>query len=161
MCWAVILFLLTEAAADDAAAAKKRADRAAEKKRQAAAEDASKNGGVLGGAVASPVNTKVEVQKCFEKLVSSNSSWLELLWKDAQDYARDAQPRSEETLKQIFHSGQTSLPPTEVSTMFVQNVWPSLKTRGWTARILVEGPHAGKTQYSYNGNEVTLTFIRC
>lgn len=159
MCWSLLLVSLCEVAEDDAAQSKKRAARAAEKKRDI--EDDPMEGGVLAAPkdTESSEDAKVLVQKCFDKLWLANASWAASVIKDALQFARNSQPRSDEVLSRVLrHAAGVSAPmkQDEITTKFVQTVWPSLKNRGWKAQQVLEGANAGKTQYSFEGKQVGL-----
>ena len=107
------------------------------------------------------------IQKCFDKLWAVNACWAASVFDDALIFARSAEPRCEEILSRGLDSTKgsssgsaTPLKQDEISSLFVQNVWPSLKSRGWKASVLSEGPHAGKTQYAYEGKQVSNIFWR-
>ena len=155
MSWSIILLALREYAEEDAASTKRRAARAAEKRREAEGpSDNAPQGGVLAQTEPNDEKSKDLIQKCFNKLWSANSAWAAQVLEDALAYARNSQPRNEALLTRALDQDSSSSVPTseqEVEQIFGQNVWPSLKTRGWKAEVLTEGPHVGKTQYSFEG----------
>jgi len=155
---------LCEIALEDATQTTKRAARVAEKKRESSDSAALPEGGVLAilqtqdsGAVKPEV-----VQHCFKKLWYASESWVTAAFNDALTFARSAEPRDQEALSRGLQSARSAgtkstapLKKDEISALFSQNVWPSLKSRGWKAVVLSEGPNAGKTQYSYGGKQVS------
>jgi hypothetical protein len=164
MCWSILLVALCEVAEEDAAQTKRRAERAAEKKRDADEDDV--NPPSLGGVLAVPIDamlsdgdTAALIQKCFDKLWMASASWATPVMQDALEFAKSCQPRSEEVLSQALQNAAGPKSPMkhdEITTKFVQTIWPSLKSRGWKAQVLMEGPSAGSTQYSYNETKVGL-----
>lgn len=160
MCWSILLISLCETAKEDAVQGKKRAERAAEKKREAAGGASPDQS--LGGVLAS-TNTSTEAdrqdseQKCFDKLWFANAAWATPVLKDALTFAASTEPRSEEVLSSVidrfFDSGATT--NDDLSAKFARHVWPSLKSRGWKAEVLNNGPDAGKTVYKYDSKQVS------
>ena len=162
MSWAILLLVLCEIAQEDAAQSKKRAVRAAEKKRESSDSPNPSDGGVLEAA--SEEVSQEMIQRCFNKLWATNACWASSVFDDALAFARKSEPRDEDILYRALDStaipgSGTPLKQDEISSLFVQNVWPSLKTRGWKAAVLSDGPHAGKTQYSYEGKQVRTGLI--
>lgn len=159
MSWAMLLLILCEIAQEDAAQSKKRAVRAAEKKRENSDSPNPSDGGVLAEAASGTISQEL-IQKCFDKLWATNACWASYVFRDALEFARRNEPRDEDILYRALDSTITSgsgtpLKKDEISSLFVQNVWPSLKTRGWKATVLSDGAHEGKTQYSYEGKQVS------
>lgn len=157
MSWAILLLVLCEIAQEDAAQSKRRAVRAAEKKRESSDSPNPSDGGVLEAA--SEEVSQEMVQRCFNKLWATNACWAPSVFDDALAFARKSEPRDEDILYRALDSTATPgsgspLKQDEISSLFVSNVWPSLKTRGWKAAVLSDGPHTGKTQYSYDGKQV-------
>lgn len=165
MSWAMLLLILCEIAQEDAAQSKKRAVRAAEKKRENSDSPNPSDGGVLAEAKGNGASGTVPqelIQRCFNKLWATNARWATPVFQDALAFARRSEPRDEDILYRALDSTMTPgsgtpLKQDEISSLFVQNVWPSLKTRGWKAFVLSDGAHAGKTQYSYDGKQVRLS----
>jgi hypothetical protein len=160
MCWSILLISLCETAKEDAVQVKKRTERAAEKKREAEG-DASPDQ-FLGGVLASTNNSsnadrQDSEQKCFDKLWFANAAWATPVLKDALTFAASTEPRSEEVLSSVIDRCFDSCAPTkdDLSSKFALHVWPSLKSRGWKAEVLADGPDAGKTVYKYDSKEVS------
>jgi hypothetical protein len=163
MCWSMLLFTLREAADEDALNAKRRAERAAAKKREsdgALAPDKQENGGVLGADSDMLVQEKeadnTQLEACFKKLVHSNVSWLNKVVQDASAFAETNSPRSKSALKHAMKSHlpvESSAAQKGAISLFVENIWPSLKTRGWTAEVLNEGEFSGTTCYVHAGRQ--------
>lgn len=156
MCWSTLLVAICEFAEDDASSTQRRAVRAAEKKREADSEASpTVQGGVLAGSQqgVSVEEKEALVQKCFDKLWASNSAWASRAMKDALVFAKNGVPRSEETVARVLRNAATPMKQDEITTKFVQTVWPSLKNRGWKATVISEGSNSGKTQYDYDGKQ--------
>jgi hypothetical protein len=163
MCWAMLLFSIREAADDDALNAKRRAQRKAEKQREAseaeAADAAAKeSGGVLGSnldELADQNDLGEQLSVSFKKLIDANATWLPKALQDATDYAKAHPPRTRNAVARSLRShSEGPAAPQSLQTLFAANMWPSLKSRGWTAVSVVDGEFGGTVCYSYSGNEV-------
>lgn len=166
MSWAMLLFSVREAAEEDALNARRRAQRKAEKQldaNQAEAADtaAKEGGGVLGSnldELAGQNDLGDQLPVSFRKIVDGHSSWLAKVVQDAVEYANSHPHRSKSTLDRAVHSqnsSEISTSPQSLTSLFVANLWPSLKTRGWAAEVMVEGEFAGTTCYTFQGKEVS------
>lgn len=165
MCWAMLLFTLREAADEDALNAKRRAERKAQKQREAREAEATdtaakESGGVLGSdldALAGQNDLGDQLKVSFKKLVDANASWLTKVIQDAVVFAKAYPPRSKNAMEralQSHHSSESPSAPQSLPSLFVANLWPSLKSRGWTAEVIVDGEFSGTTCYTHSGKEV-------
>jgi hypothetical protein len=155
MSWSLALLTILETADDDAIQAKKREERAAEKKQE---ESGEVSAGVLAMDLSQNCSDEAQLkEKSFEKLWNANASWAKLALEDAVTFAKDSEPRDTDSLKAALMIGEPQKPQQGgVSSTFAENVWPSLKSRGWKAVLSTEGPSAGKTRYTYVGKQVRL-----
>lgn len=168
MCWSLLLFILREVADDDARNAKRREQRKAEKEREASEVEtteaaAKESGGVLGsdlGTQADQNDMADKLAESFKKLVDSNESWLSLAIQDATTFAGANLPRSKNALQRALRSRSPneSSTPQSLPTLFAANLWPSLKSRGWTTSTIVDGEFSGTICYSYMGKEVRFVY---
>ena len=165
MSWAMLLFLIREAAEEDALNAKRRAQRKAEKQLNANGAEvadavATEGGGVLGSnldELAERNDLGDQLVVSFKKLVDANASWLSKVFQDATEYANSHPHRSKNAFERAVHShnsAEVNNVKQSLPSLFVANLWPSLKSRGWTAEVTVEGEFAGTTCYVHDGNEV-------
>jgi hypothetical protein len=164
MCWSMLLFALREAADEDALNAKRRAERRAEKKREASETDAmastaNESGGVLGSnldALAGQNDLGELLNVSFKKLVDANASWLTKVMEDATEFAKIHLPRSKNAIKHALqsHDPPSNPAPQSLQALFAANLWPSLRSRGWTAETIVEGEFSGLRRYAHAGKEV-------
>lgn len=161
MCWSVLLFTLRESAEEEALKAQKRDQRKAEKERAAQEIEASVaaamvNGGVLGSdPKPQPDQNDLEnkLDEMFRKMAAANGSWLTTVIKDATDYAKTHSPRTKKSLSRMLHSQSTGEEggPQSLGSLFAANLWPSLKSRGWTT---TEDVDSGNKLFVYDGKEV-------
>lgn len=162
MTWAMLLFSMREAAEDDAHSAKRRAERKAEKQRIASETDveasiAKESGGILGtnlDELAGKNDLGDQFNVSFRRLADTNASWLTMAIQDATEYAIAHTPRSKNAVDRAHQSNASNSAPQSLETLFVSNLWPSLKCRGWTAEVIVDGQFSGTTCYSHSGKEV-------
>ena len=165
MTWSILLTTLLETAEDDANGAKKREERAAEKKQE---ENGQGDGGILAVDLSQDgANVGLDAaqlkEKAFQKLLTANESWTKLVIEDAVLFAKENPPRDAETVQKALKAGASEKPHLDgISFMFAESVWPSLKSRGWKAELLVEGPSTGKTRYTYKDKQVRVVsyFVR-
>lgn len=172
MCWSILLICLLETAEEECLAAKKKAERAEQKK--LAAEGNPRlppvpDGGVLVNtpSVDSNAIQPHELEAAFVKLLETNASWAPQTIKDANLFASTASPRSKTDLDQalLAYTGKELIVSQgSVTSMFAGNIWPSLKSRGWTSRTETEGSAKGKTLYvhdskSYKSPEDVLAAV--
>jgi hypothetical protein len=152
MSWSLALLSLLETADDDAIQAKKREERVAEKKQE---ESGEASAGVLAMDLSQNYTDEVQLkEKSFEKLWNLNATWAKLALEDAVTFAKASEPRDSDTLNKALMISESKKPQQGgVSSTFAENVWPSLKSRGWKAVTLTEGPSAGKTRYTYVGKQ--------
>jgi hypothetical protein len=153
---------LLETAEEDSEATKKREAKAAEKVRDESAESAKL---IEGGVLAADLSTVLTVQdaknlkqKTFEKHLRETSNWMRHVFSDAVAFASDHTPREKDQLDRILRKTTGSSQPCQQSGntyMFATSVWPSLKSRGWTSELMTDGNAAGKTRYSFQGNDVS------
>lgn len=163
MCWTVVLTTLLETAEEDSEATRKREAKAVEKLRDERAESAkSEDGGVLAADRSSSEPTVLDVEnakrKSFKKLLRESSNFLQHVLSDAVTFARDHTPREKNLLDKMLRKTTKSsqlFQPSSSTSMFATSVWPSLKSRGWTAEVMSDGNAVGKTRYSYKGKEVS------
>lgn len=157
MCWSIILLTFLEVAEEDSTQMQKRQERAAEKEREKAAQ-ANSDGGVLAEASVSKVTPEDEVilkRKCFSKLWATNISWARHALEDCVSYAKNNDPREQSTLDKVLHrSDAPKKRISNVSTLFMESVWPSLKNRGWKGEMRTEGNLAGQVVYKADEKEV-------
>lgn len=157
MAWSIVLMSMIETAEEDASMAKKREERAAEKKRE---ESAPQDGGVLAldrsqEATNEALDDGQLQDRAFKKVLGANATWMKLAIEDAVAFAKESEPRDADTIKKFLKATDTEKRrPHGISASFAESVWPSLKSRGWKAELLVEGPAAGKTRYAYEGKQV-------
>lgn len=153
MSWSLALLSILETADDDAIQAKKREERAAEKKQE---ESGEVSAGVLAMDLSQNCIDEAQLkEKHFEKLWNMNATWAKLALEDAVTFAKANEPRDSDTLKTALLISEPQKPQQGgVSSTFAENVWPSLKSRGWKAVLSTEGPSAGKTRYTYVGKQV-------
>jgi hypothetical protein len=158
MSWSLALLSLLETADDDAIQAKKREERVAEKKQE---ESGEASAGVLAMDLSHNYTDEVQLkEKSFEKLWNVNATWAKLALEDAVTFAKASEPRDIDTLKKALMISEPKKPQQGgVSSTFAENVWPSLKSRGWKAITLTEGPSAGKTRYTYVGKQVRFVIL--
>jgi hypothetical protein len=161
MSWSLALLSILETAEDDAIQAKKREERVAEKKHE---ESGEVSAGVLAMDLSQNCTDEAQLkEKSFEKLWTANATWAKLALEDAVTFAKGSEPRDTDTLNTAMMTSEPKKPQqVGVSSTFAENVWPSLKSRGWKAVLSTEGPSAGKTRYTYLGKQVRfflLSFI--
>lgn len=156
MSWSLILTSLVEVAKDEAQGVKKKEGRSLTQKND-------ENGGVLASKLnqlddeAPSEVSEEELQKAFNHIWKSVSSWMGQVVRDAVTYASSSEPRNSASIARILRRespSQVSLH--DINAKFARSVWPSLKTRGWTATVETEGNSAGKTKYVYSAKEVSL-----
>jgi hypothetical protein len=158
MSWSLALLSILETADDDAIQAKKREERAAEKKQE---ESGEVSAGVLAMDLSPNCTDEAQLkEKYFEKLWNMNATWAKLALDDAVTFAKASEPRNTDTLKAALMISEPKKPQQGgMSSTFAENVWPSLKSRGWKAVISTEGPSAGKTRYTYVGKQVRFVLL--
>ncbi|GAX26228.1 chromodomain-helicase-DNA-binding protein 7 [Fistulifera solaris] len=161
MSWSLVLTSLIEAAQEEAQVAKKKDERILKQKAVETHEEDRQNGGVLASKAnlleeeSSNVSDE-ELEKAFKYLWKSVSSWAGQAVRDAVDYASTSTPRDSKTLSRILRKPPPSeLTINDIHSKFARSVWPSLKTRGWTANVETEGSSAGQTRYVYSGTVFT------
>jgi len=122
-------------------------------------------GGVLAasqGPSYSEKDHQALVQTVFDKHWAANKNWAKPVLVDALAFAKSAQPRPEDVLSRIQNSSTevtACTSRTEMASLFAENVWPSLKYRGWKAETLSEGHPKGTTQYSFEGKQVSIYLL--
>jgi hypothetical protein len=155
MCWSVIFVVIRQTVDDEYDALVKKDQLAADRASAISAETSQ------GGLLAVPANTSscadsvgidpiVAKEKIFVALMRSLAPWIERAVDDATNYAKNNEPRKEEVLNKL----QTLSVPTDATSMFATNLWPSLKSRGWKANLITEGDRTGETRYSFKDKEV-------
>jgi hypothetical protein len=157
MCWTVILTTLLEAVDDAAESTVKREERQAEKCR--GISDAA-----VGGVLAIDRSLDVAVQNMderkvceFKKIWHETTAWIGKVINDAVEFARTNSPRS---IVQLDVQGSIpALSPKkvlngEIEAMFMSNVWPSLKNRGWKSESVATEDNNKRTHYFFRGTEV-------
>jgi hypothetical protein len=162
MSWSLILTSLIEAAHEEAQGVKKKDERILKQKADETHEEDRQNGGVLASKAnmledegSSSVSDE-EIEKAFSYLWKSVSPWAGRVVRDAVDYASTSSPRDSKTLSRILRKPSPSeLTLNDVQSKFARSVWPSLKTRGWTANVETEGSSIGQTKYVYSGTVVS------
>jgi hypothetical protein len=156
MCWSLVLMTIREAADDDVLASKRKAEKAAEKKREAEGKDESLEGGILGNN-APPVQPLENLDSCFEKLWKTHKAWIEEAVGHAQEFAASHPPRPKQTLDRALHVG-TPRNQTEsmkgVNAVFVENVWPALRSRGWKVEMSPTD-EGDVTKYAFGDKKVS------
>lgn len=73
---------------------------------------------------------------------------------DANIFAESNLPRTKSALNRALKPhlpAESSTAQKSFISLFVENIWPSLRTRGWTAEVLTEGEFSGATCYVYSG----------
>jgi hypothetical protein len=147
MAFSMLLYCVVEAAEAELATSKRREDRLAEKLKgetgNADQTDAKPAPGVTDGELA---------VQAFRKFWDPNADWVTKLVMEVVVYAKDHDPRNEETLMQLMHKKTKSMDEGGVKILFAKNVWPSLRSRGWKARVAEGG--SSEPQYAYEGKEV-------
>lgn len=162
MSWSLILTSLVEVAKDEAQSVKKREERLLKQKNDDLHAD-KENGGILAEShtrlddEAVDGLSKNELEKAFNHIWKSVSSWVGQVVHDAVEYASSVTPRDSAMLCRTLEReppSQTSID--DIKLKFAMSVWPSLKTRGWTAIVENEGNPASKTKYIHvrSGKEV-------
>jgi hypothetical protein len=157
MSWSLLLLTILEAADDDASVAKKREERATEKKQEASGQQSE---GVLAMDLSQNCIDEAQLkEKSFVRIWTANAAWAKSALEDAIAFAKDNAPRDADTLETSLAGSESQKPKQAgISSTFAENVWPSLKSRGWKAELSTEGPSAGKTRYTYGGKQVR--FVR-
>jgi hypothetical protein len=160
MSWSLILTSLIEATYEEAQGAKKKDERILKQKADETHDEDKQNGGILASKAnlleeeSSKVSNK-ELEKAFNYLWKSVSPWAGQVVRDAVDYASTSAPRDSKTLSRILRKPPPSeLTINDVHSKFARSVWPSLKTRGWTASVEIEGS-SDQTKYVYSGTVVS------
>ena len=167
MCWTIVLTTLLETVEEDSEATMKREAKAAEKLRDEKAESSkTEDGGVLAADRSSFEPTVLDVEnskrKSFKKHLREASNFLQHVLSDAVTFASDHTPREKSLLDKILHKTTKSSQLSQQSSgtsMFATSVWPSLKSRGWTAEVMADGNAVGKTRYIYKGKEVSTYVV--
>ena len=161
MGWSLILTSLVEVAHEEAEGAKRKDERVMKQKGDESNTDRD-NGGVLASRLnlthegLSRKPTEEEREKAFSHIWKSVSSWVGQVVRDAVDYASTAEPRDSATVSRILRKERPSERSIDaINSRFARSVWPSLKTRGWTASVETEGSSAGQTKYVYAGTVVS------
>jgi hypothetical protein len=142
-----------------------------QKKDQLAADRliASSTEPIQGGLLAIPANIsngssslcadpKEAKEKIFLAVLKSLAPWIGKTVEDASSFARDNEPRKEEVLKKLQTMSMPSV-PTDATSIFATNLWPSLKSRGWKTSMVTEGNRTGATRYSFKDKEVSAKHI--
>jgi hypothetical protein len=124
MSWSMVLMALCEVATTESLATAKRNRTNAERKREASGEEAHvEEGGILAGTGQSLVVPEKEMQELnFKKQWTHHSNWAAHALDDALSYAREHEPR---TVDSTFNQREFIL------GLFYDQLWPSLKGRGW------------------------------
>jgi hypothetical protein len=164
MSWTTVFTTIVEAAADEVENARKREERAAKKLREESLEKEKGQGGILAvdlsreDATPVKVNAEEEKEKAFVRIWKTVSCWCTRALDDAVEFAKEHEPRDKETIERLLEESKESQPLSSdaVSSKFARSVWPSLKSRGWSAVITDEGDAAGETRYLYKGQEVRI-----
>lgn len=93
--------------------------------------------------------------EAFMKVFATNKLWLSHVIDDALTYSKSAEPRDKEHVKKILsgsHSPQKSprenQVQTQLSAQFEEQVWPTLRSRGWKVE---EKPGKARKVYSHGG----------
>lgn len=167
MTWSMLLLLLLEYAQSEVITARKREERAAEKKLEDCSQIRDKEGGSL--AVTTSFNKRdgdlseeEQIEKAFQRICISVSEWLPDVVSEAVKYARQTSPRDQARIDEVKHNKDNCESKTnDLNILFVQNVWPSLKSRGWKGKIITEGVSAGLTTYSFGSREVRRFRLLC
>lgn len=167
MCWSIVFVVIRGGAEEDGAGAAKRAERAAEKKRQSEGNDtptSPSRGGILAVAVNSieqgedEKSRSAKKQEAFVRIWEANQTWLPLTVADAKAYATSNFPRAKEVFEHATSTESNkplrSKEEEGMLSLFIRNIWPSLKSRGWKAELVEEGKYAGNTHYTNAKNQV-------
>ena len=143
MCWAVPLLCLQEAAQD-------KIDEVA------AAHAKSGDGDVLSRIEGS--NSQELAKKkhsVFMNVLATNESWVQEVIADALSYSKTVAPRDREKVNKILNgTGSPGKSPRDspvqslLSAKFNEDVWPTLRSRGWKDD---QKPGAKSIGYSYKG----------
>jgi hypothetical protein len=93
--------------------------------------------------------------EAFLKVLDTNKSWLSQVIDDALAYSKSTEPRDKELVKRILsgsHSPQKTPrenpAQTQLSIQFEEQVWPSLRSRGWKVEVK---PGNARKLYSHGG----------
>jgi hypothetical protein len=164
MTWSLILTTVVEVASEEVEGAKKREERAAQKFRKSFEDE--NNGGVLAAelpsAEASDQRNSEETELAFARLWEAIEGWASKPLSDAIEFAKSHAPRSREMILSLagIADKPRQLGIDDVASKFVESVWPSLKSRGWSSVSFSSGDAAGKTKYMFKENEVRdITFV--
>ena len=137
MSWSLILLCLYEAAEDDALEVTRKAE-----------ADSTERGTTEGDILARNIeiselaesNDKTDdergiLEESFKKLLSVNSSWVEMALGDAVDFSKIPSHRDQKYVQGIIDGNRPSnhLNPVQSKLVadFMDNVWPALRSRGW------------------------------
>ena len=104
----------------------------------------------------------VDIEGCFKKLWDIHRTWIVNVLEDAVIYAKSHRARPKESLQRAIYltavrSGNGE--EKEVKAVFAQNVWPALKSRGWTIET-VESENGSSTRYVKGDQSVSTFMIR-
>ena len=124
MSWSMVLMALCEVATTESLAIAKRNKTNAERKREASGEEPSaETGGILAETgQALMVSEKEMKESNFKKQWGHHANWAKQALEDALSYARQHEPR---TVDSTFNQREFIL------GLFYDQLWPSLKGRGW------------------------------
>jgi hypothetical protein len=147
MALSMILYCVVEAAETELLTSRRREDRLAVKVR-----GESGDADQMEAKPAPNVTDQELAVQSFRKFWDPSADWVTKLVMQVVLYAKDHDPRNAETLAQLMHTKTESLDESDVKVLFAKNVWPSLRSRGWKARVVEGGP--GEPQYTYEDNEV-------
>lgn len=153
MCWSLVILCLKEAAQDKindvVAAASKSSDGDVLSR---ICEDPSDKESDSKDSSSNELNGKKH--EAFKKVLAANESWLDDVLDDALSYAATATPRDKKFTQRILsgtHSpkktGGESQVQSTLTIKFEEDVWPTLRSRGWKVN---EKRGSNNKSYAYN-----------
>lgn len=129
MCWAVPLLCLQEAAQD-------KIEEAAASYAKSGDGDVLSRTGIEEGSISQELANKK--RSAFMNVLAINESWVQEVVADALSYSKTAAPRDRERVNRILNgtnspgkSPRDSPVQSSLSAKFNEDVWPTLRSRGW------------------------------
>ena len=142
MSWSMMLIAFCETASGQGLGEARR-QKAREDRKKEQTEGEGQGGGLVEQSKAAPKSDREVKENAFQRLWEMHSGWANPILHDAVAYARDHNPRVENT--EDVHEEK-------IREIFKESLWPSLQGRGW--RVIDEYDDENET-YVYEKRKFT------
>jgi hypothetical protein len=157
MCWSLIFTTLLETVNEEVQS---------QKRKDESLKLQHPDGGILALSptkigVNSTFDVSARRKEIFQSLMKKNLDCVSLAIHDAVAFAKSVAPRDQAEIDAALGgANKTQSMKESITTLFAANVWPSLKSRGWKAKLVTEGDQVGQTIYQFENQEVNHLWIR-